>query len=237
MSRHHHHHHGRAAWRGGQVTDVYHQVVCRQQVAIEVWPPSAQVEFADDWTANPANTQVRFEALIYNSSQGFTWSVRDINGGPGQGTIDASGLYLAPVKGALASGATEVVVATSREDPLRMASAWVTLVGLGPQPAAAAQMAIFPSVLNLYYRDGANNNLIDACNKQRQFEVEVFHSGDTVQWLVNGALQGTTGPWFLYQAPASGGETVVTVRARLQADPGVFADAKISLLNYSWPGA
>jgi hypothetical protein len=29
---------------------------------------------------------------------------------------------------------------------------------------------------------------------------------------------------------------VVTVRARLQGNPGVFADAKVSQLNYDWPG-
>jgi hypothetical protein len=30
---------------------------------------------------------------------------------------------------------------------------------------------------------------------------------------------------------------VVTVRARLQAQPAVFDDAKVLQLNYVWPGA
>lgn len=228
-----HHRRGR---RHGVVTDVHHHVVCRHQVEIEVWPPRGEVHFRDDWTANPASAQIRFEAQVYNSSEGFTWEVRDMGGAPGQGTIDASGLYRAPPKGALASGTTELVVATSREDPLRKAFAWVTLVGLGPQPVAAAEVAVFPRRVNLYYRNGANNNLIDDCNKQRQFEATVFNSAAQVEWLVNGTLQGVVGPWFLYQTPANGGTTVVTVRARLQGNPGVFADAKVSQLNYDWPG-
>ena len=93
------HHHRRGRHRG-VVTDVYHHIVCRHQVEIEVWPPRAEVHFRDDWTANVATTQVRFEAQVYNSTQGYVWDVRDINGGPGQGTIDASGLYRAPPKGA-----------------------------------------------------------------------------------------------------------------------------------------
>lgn len=233
MMRHDHH---RQRRRYGGVTDVYHQIVCRHQVEIEVWPPRAEVHFRDDWTANPTTAQVRFEAQAYNSSQGHTWEVRDIAGGPGQGTIDPSGLYRAPPKGALASGTTELVVATSREDPLRKAFAWVTLVGLGPRPAKGAEVAVFPQRANLYYRDGANNNMIDDCNKRCQFEAAVFNTGVQVEWLVNGALQGVVGPWFLYQTPANGGAAVVTVRARLQGNPGVFADAKVSQLNYDWPG-
>ncbi|WP_421994967.1 hypothetical protein [Reyranella sp.] len=228
-------HHRRGRHRGG-VTDVYHHVVCRHQVEIEVWPPRAEVNFRDDWTANVATTQVRFEAQVYNSSQGFVWDVRDIGGGPGQGTIDASGLYRAPPKGALASGTTELVIATSREDPLRKAFAWVSLVGLGPRPAKAAEVAIFPRRINLYYRQGANNDMIDDCNKRCQFEAIAFNSGAAVEWLVNGALQAGTGPWFLYQTPANGGTAVVTVRARLQGSPAVFDEAKISQLNYDWPG-
>ena len=74
------HHHRRGRHRG-VVTDVYHHIVCRHQVEIEVWPPRAEIHFRDDWTANVATTQVRFEAQVYNSTQGYVWDVRDINGG------------------------------------------------------------------------------------------------------------------------------------------------------------
>jgi hypothetical protein len=228
--------HNRHAGRCGASTIVRRQVVCRHQVEIEVWPPRAEVTFRDDWTANPATTEVRFEALVYNSSQGFTWQVHDIAGGPGHGTIDVSGLYRAPVKSALASGTTDLVVATSREDPLRKAFAWVTLSGVGPRPARAPAVQVFPQRVNLYYRNGFNNNLIDDCNKRCQFEAETFNTGAQMEWLVNGALQGVVGPWFLYETPANGGTAVVTVRVRLQGAPGVFAEAKISQVNYDWPG-
>jgi hypothetical protein len=215
---------------------VYHHIVCRHQVEIEVWPPRAEVNFRDEWTANPIDTQVRFEAKVYNSDQGYLWEVRDINGNPGLGTIDAAGVYHAPPKGALASGTTEIVVATARQDRLRKAFAWVTLVGVGPKPAAVPKVAIWPKRLELYYINGANNNFIDDCNKERQFSATAYDSTSQVQWLVNGALQGTVGPWFFYQAPSSGSPQVVTLRARLQAQPGIFDEAKILLRNYNWPG-
>jgi hypothetical protein len=216
---------------------VHHRILCRHRVEIEVWPARAEVNFQDEWTANPIDTQVRFEAQVYNSDQGHLWEVRDINGNPGQGTIDAGGLYRAPPKGALGSGTTEIVVATAREDRLRKAFAWVTLIGTGPRPAAVPTVAIWPKRVDLYYLQGANNNYIDDCNKECRFSATAYDSAAQIEWLVNGALQGTTGPWFFYQAPNSGGPALVTVRARLQGQPGVFDDAKILQRNYNWPGA
>ncbi len=221
--------------RGPCVTQVRRQIVCRPQAEIEVWPPRAQVNFSDDWTANPATSQVRFEAQVYNSSQGHIWEVHAIDGGPGHGTIDASGLYHAPAKGALTSGTTDLVVASARADPLRKAFAWVTLTGVGPRPAEAPALTLFPRSRNLYYRQGANNDMIDDCNKRCQFQAVTFNTGAQVEWFVNGGSQGV-GSWFLYQTPSSGGADVVTVRAQLQGNTGVFDEAKISQLNYDWPG-
>lgn len=224
----------RGRWRSP--AGVRRQVVCKHQVEIEVWPARAEVRFGDDWTADPATTQVRFEATVYNSSQGYTWSVRSMDGSAGQGSIDASGLYSAPPKGGLSSGTTELVVATSREDPLRTSFAWVTLVGVGPRPAPTPEVEVLPRRLNLYYGTGFNNDMIDACNKRCEFQALAFGATGQVEWLVNGALQGVTGPWFAYQAPSSGGTAVVTVTARLQSDHAVSGEAKVSLLNYDWPG-
>lgn len=226
----------RFAGRNGSVTDVYHRVVCRHQVEIEVWPPRVEVHFNDDWTANPIDTQTRFEATVYNSDQGYLWEVRALDGSPGQGTIDASGLYRAPTKGALPNGFTEIIVATAREDRLRRAYAWVTLVGFGPEPVTAPTVDIWPKRVNLYYRQGANNNYMDDSNKMRQFGAILRDSTDSIEWLVNGGSSGT-GPWFLYQAPNTGGTNTVTIRARLQTQHSIFDEAKVLLLNYSWPGA
>jgi hypothetical protein len=216
-----------------RVTDVYHRITSRHQVEIEVQPPRAQVHFADGSTANPADTQTRFEAIVYNSDQGYFWEVRDLAGNPGMGTIDASGLYRAPAKGLLANGTTEIIVATSREDRMRRAYAWVTLVGDGP---ARATVEIRPKHATLYYGQGFNNNFMDDSNKMRQFDATVRNGAGGIEWLVNNAPPSATGPWFLYQTPNNGGTATVTIRARLQADHSIFDEAKVQLLNYSWPG-
>jgi hypothetical protein len=215
-----------------RVTDVYHRITWRHQVEIEVQPPRAQVHFADGSTANPADTQTRFAAIVYNSDQGCLWEVRDPAGNPGIGSIDASGLYRAPAKGLLAHGTSEIIVATSREDRMRRAYAWVTLVGDGP---AKAIVEIRPKHATLYYKQGANNDFMDNSNKMRQFDATVRNGTGGIEWLVNNASSGT-GPWLLYQTPINGGTTTVTIRAQLQADNSIFDEAKVQLLNYSWPG-
>ena len=228
--------HHRFAGQNARVTDVYHRIACRHQVEIEVWPSRAEVNFRDDWTANPRNTQTRFDAILYNSNQGYLWDVRALDGSPGQGTIDASGLYRAPPKGALSAGFTEIIVATAREDRMRKAYAWVTLVGIGPKPAAVASVEIWPKRVNLYYRQGANNGYIDECNKMRQFGAIARDTALPVEWLVDG-LPAATGPWFLYQTPNNGATKTVTITAFLNSQPSIFDDAKVLQINYNWPGA
>ena len=62
----------------------------------------------------------------------------------------------------LPSGPTEVVVATAREDPLRQAFAWVTLVGDGPAPTPAdgrtpaAHQPLLPARVDNAYMDASN---------------------------------------------------------------------------------
>lgn len=231
-----HHRPGAHRFPARHTVDVYHRVVCRHQVEIEVWPPRAEVHFADDWTANPVGTQTRFEATVYNSNQGYLWEVRAPDGSPGQGTIDVSGLYRAPPKGALQSGATEIIVATAREDRLRKAFAWVTLVGLGPEPVTAPTIDISPKRLNLYYQQGFNNNYIDDSNKMRRFSATVHNATGVIQWQVVGTMLGGTGPTFLYHTPNAGGANTVRIQAWLQAQPSILDEAHIEQLNYVWPG-
>jgi len=221
-----------------KVTDVYHHLVSRHQVEIEVWPPRIELNFQDERSVNPINTQTRFEATLYNSGAGVEWEVRDIDGSAGKGSIDASGLYSAPNKGTLPSSFTEIVIATAREDPLRKAYAWVTLVGLGPEPAPAPTVDIAPKQVNLYYPSGFNNNYMDDCNKMRLFKAVARNSASSaIEWLVDGVLQAGTSPWFLYKVSGPGSTKVVTVRARLQSQPAIFDDAEVLQLNYIWPGA
>ena len=62
--------------------------------------------------------------------------------------------------------------------------------------------------------------------------------GDTaaVEWLVDGVLQAGTAPTFLFKAPNSGGMQLAKGRARPQAQPGAFEDAKGVQFNYVWAG-
>jgi hypothetical protein len=219
------------------ITEVTHHVVARHQIEIEISPPRVELAFRDERFVNPINTQYRFEARVFNSQLGASWQVLDPAGGPGAGAIDSQGLYQAPNKGGLPSPHTDLVVATAVEDPLRKAFAWVTVLGIGPEPAPAPVIEIWPKRATLYYAQGDHNAYFDDSNKMQLFEVRLSHTaGTAVEWLVDGVLQAGTAPTFLYKMPNLGGTHLATVRARVQAQPGVFDDAKVLQLNYVWPG-
>jgi hypothetical protein len=225
--------------------DIVHHILCRHRVEIEVWPPRAEVFFQDERYANPINTQVRFEAILYNVTVGgVTWEVRDLQGNPGAGSIDASGLYQAPPKGSLPSGTTDVVVAIATEDPLRKAYAWVTLVGEGPAPKPQASITLTPRSATLYYPENRaghddRNQFIDVSNTMQMFRATLRDSATTeVEWLVDGGIKTNPAPssLFLYEAPTSGSSGAVHfVTARIKAEPGVAESAKVVLINYQWP--
>jgi hypothetical protein len=215
-------------------------MICRHRVEVAVQPPRAELYFHDERWIDPIDTQLRFEAVVYNSDRGVIWQVFAPDGSPGQGTIDATGLYQAPNKGALPSGTTDVVVATARADPLRKAFAWVTLVGLGPLPAPAPRIEIWPKRITLYYRTNDDNAYMDDSNKMRVFRAFPRHAANpTVHWTTSvGSVVAVLGDshFGVYTAPISGTTTVATVTASLAANPAVTDDAEVLLLNYVWPG-
>jgi hypothetical protein len=219
---------------------VVHHMVDRHRVEVEVQPPRAELYFQDERWIDPIDTQIRFEAVVYNSDRGVTWQVLAPDGGPGQGTIDATGLYQAPDKGALSSGTTDVVVATARADPLRKAFAWVTLVGLGPLPAPAPRIEIWPKLITLYYWNNDDNAYMDDRNKLRVFRAfpRDIANRDVTWSATLGTIvaSGTNGAWGTYTAPNAGSRAEATVTATLAGDPTVTDEAKIVLLNYNWPG-
>lgn len=218
---------------------VHHHVVCRHQTEIEVYPPSADVYFADERYIDTINTQVRFYASVYNTpSSGVTWKVINTNGGPGLGSIDPTGLYTAPPKGLVASGRTDIVVATAKYDPTRYAIAKVTLLGQGPEPLPQATLELFPKLSHVYYQNGhgVHNQYIDSSNKNQQFRNIIKHSASTaITWSVSGL--GHIDAAGYYSAPAQGpSPSPVEIHAQLTHDPSVTATARIILLNYHWPG-
>jgi hypothetical protein len=216
---------------------IIHHGVCRHRVEVEVRPAEAELYFHDERWIDPIDTQIRFEAVVYNADTGATWQVLAPGGGPGAGTIDATGLYQAPDKGTLPSGTTDIVVATARADPLRKAFAFVTLVGEGPLPAPQPTIEIWPKRRTLYYATGDDNAYIDDRNKRQLFRACPRNNpGAGVTWLVDGAVQSGTDVWFLYVPPASGGTALHTVTAQIPAMPAIADAAKVTILNYVWPG-
>lgn len=219
---------------------VWHEMLCEHQIEVEVWPENAELYFQDERFVDPVNTQVRFDAVVYNGSTSkVTWTVQDLAGNSGAGSIDPAGLYVAPPKGSLPHGLTDVVVATPVENPLRKAFAFVTLIGRGPEPVSQPSVEIFPKRIDLYYPQGHDNSYIDASNTMQMFRAFIRDSSSqTVEWLVDHAVQPGAGPdpWFLYQVTGSGSLTIRTVTVRLQSHPTVQDEAKVIQMNYDWPG-
>ena len=217
-----------------------HWMVCQHQVEIEVWPASAEVYFRDERYANPINTQVRFDAAVYNAPNcEVKWEVRALDGSPGQGQVDSTGLYTAPDKDGLNSGLTQIVVATAVADPKRQAFAYVTLVGRGPEPPPVATVLILPQRVNLYYRLGGDSAWIDDSNKVQVFRAVVQNSPSNLNWFVGASAvpEAEHGPLFYFSpAAASGSDTFIPIRAQLATDATVKSEAKVVLVNYTWPG-
>ena len=215
---------------------VCHHVICQHRVEVEVWPAAAEVSFRDERFAQPLEAQVQFSAFVYNApSNRVTWQVLDLQGGPGAGTIDAAGLYLAPDKGSLPFGLTDIVVATSTDDPFRKAFARVAIVGLGPEPKPAPTIEVYPHRTYLYYPSGYNNDYIDGCNKMQLFRAMVCHADPAlVEWSISG-VPVHTGPEYLFAS--SGWPSAVRIDATVPATtPAVTDWATVTLLNYTWPG-
>lgn len=219
--------------------EVVHHVTRRHRAEVEVWPPRAQLTFSDERSANPADAMIRFEAKVLNAcSTTVKWAVLDPGGGPGAGSIDSTGLYSAPAFASGLNGATDVVVATLVEDPLRTAFAWVTLAGEGPWPVPVATIEILPKTAYLYYPSGDDNAYIDSSNTMQFFRALLRDSPtQVVQWSVDGVVQaGQTEEIFLYQLSGAGAPKEVTVEARIPGVATAVDSAKVMTTNYYWPG-
>lgn len=132
-----------------------------------------------------------------------------------------------------------MVIATSVEDPLRKAVAFVTVIGQGPTPSPPSCIEISPKLSTLYYPAGQDNAYMDLSNTMQLFRAFPRHSESlAVEWLVDGVVQAGAGPdpWFLYRVQGTGSTKTTTVTARLKTLPLVQDVAKIIQLNYSWPG-
>jgi hypothetical protein len=160
-----------------------------------------------------------------------------LQGGPGAGSIDAAGLYVAPLKGALPYSLTDVVVATSVDDHFRRAFAHVAIVGLGPEPKPLPHLQVFPHRVYLYHPQGAHNSFIDTSNTMQLFRVLARHADPAlVRWNLNGGATTGTGPEFLLQLSGAGGVQNLRVNANIPGSPTASDWATVTVLNYDWPG-
>jgi hypothetical protein len=193
------------------------------------------VSFRDEWGANPADTVLRLEAGAVNArSSEVRWEVLAPDGGPGAGTVDASGLYRAPDWAPGLEGRTDVVTATLVEDPLRTAYAWVTLSGNGPAPVPVPRIQLRPKHAYLYYPSGADNAFIDASNTMQVFRATVRDApAGPISWRVDGTPQAETGEQFLFRLTGAGGFDVVEISA---GAAGASDSARVTAINYVWPG-
>jgi hypothetical protein len=216
-----------------------HHITCQHQVEIEVWPKNAEVNFRDERYCNPTNTQVRFYATVFNASGCVVdWRVYALDGTPGLGIVDASGEYTAPETGFLTSGYTEVVVATSKDDPMRSAAAYVSVVGFGPEPQPVATISLLPRRASIYYREFYNNSFIDESNTMVMCEAIVHNSTTGIVWKIDNAAapDATSSRFYCYKAPLSGSDKTVIISADLNGSLSASAQAIITVVNYKWPG-
>ena len=219
--------------------EVVHHIARRHRPEVVVSPPRAVLTFFDERSANPADTRIRFEATVLNAcSIAVKWNVLDPAGGPGAGSIDSTGLYSAPSYSGGLDGHTDVVTATLVEDPLRMAFAWVTLVGVGPWPVPPVTVDLRPKTAFIYYPSGHDNAFIDPSNTMQFFRALIRDgSSQPLQWRVDGAVQGgQTEEIFLYKLTGGGAPKEVTIEVRVPGAPGASDTAKVMQINYDWPG-
>ena len=187
------------------------------QVFVAVSPSTAAV--------NVAHTQQFTATVSGTTNTSVTWSVA---GGPSNGTIATTGLYIAPAS--VPNPATVTVTATSQANSSKFATATVTVQpGVVPVPS----VVVSPSAAN-----------VDAFATQ-QFSASVSSLPDTaVTWQVNGTPGGSRqfgliSSAGLYTAPGAvptksdgqGGSitTTVTVTAVSQANSSMSGSSTVTV--------
>ena len=241
MSTHHRH----------AMRRIEHHFVCQHRIEVAIWPPSAEVYYSAEPTVDPVNTQVRFDAVVLNApTDRVTWSVHDLSGGPGPGSIDPFGLYTAPPKDDAPFVRSAIIVATAVDDPMRMAKAFVTLVDAIPLIPPKPSIDIFPKHAILYYNNHSDEiySCIDDSNKRQVFEAVAHHAEALdLNWTCN-----DPDPSNFIPIPPDGPNTMrrlyisrtitspqgvnhYTIRAEAVIDPTIFSQADIVVVDYAWP--
>ncbi len=170
-------------------------------VPVTVDPPISILPIQVSLTASQRRT---FVARVTNSTNpAVTWSLN-----PGLGSVDANGVYTAPV--AVASQETDTLTATSVADNTQTASAVITLL-------PTASVTILPAWAVLY------------ASEPQQFTATTSNAGTAgVTWSVSPSGAGTIDGTGLYTAPASISSTQpVTITAASVANPTIAGSTTI----------
>ena len=170
-------------------------------VSLSVTPPTA--------TVLASQTQ-QFAASVSNASNtNVSWTVSPA----GMGTINSSGLYIAPTT--ITAQQPVYITATSQADNSQSASATITLV---------------PNVLPITLSVSPSSATVGGGGTQ-QFTAAVMNTTNaSVTWSITPAGEGTIAPTGLYTAPLSiSTQQTVTVTATSQANPAQSASAVITL--------
>jgi hypothetical protein len=149
--------------------------------------PTPTVSISPSAPTVTAGSSLAFTATVTGTtSVAVTWSVRE---GAACGTIDAAGLYTAPL-----AGATCHVDVASVESPTATASATVTV---SPPPAPAPT----PVVVSISPSSGT----VDAC-RTLTFTATVTGAAGGITWSVQeGSAGGSVSSSGVYTAPATAG--------------------------------
>jgi plastocyanin len=183
-------------------------VSARPTITVSIDPPSAAIQ---------PGASLRFSAAVTGTrDSAVTWSVAE--GGPA-GTVDTSGLYTAP-----AGEGIFHVVATSRADPMKSASAEVKVAKVASSPGQVA-ISISPQTITLKPGD-----------KVRATATVTGSSDTRVAWRIS-CCGGAFTPDGLYSAggvyTASTSDGTYQLTAQSLADPSKSVTATITVFSVS----
>ena len=182
----------------------------RGQVGIHRSRVSSVVIGPTTWTLN-VGIQKQFAATVagtgtYNSA--ITWTAK-------LGTITSSGLYTAP-----STSGSDVVTATSVQDPTKIATARVT-VTVASSSSSISSVAVSPATLSLN------------ANAQKQFAATLTGTGTYNSEVTWSAQRGSITSAGLYVAPSTGGSDVVTAKSVQDTSKVATASVTVAVASSS----
>src|SRR6202142_562350 len=163
-----------------------------------------------------AGQSQQFTAVVADAppSAAVSWTLQP----PEAGTISPSGFYSAPTT--VAAQQTVSVIATSKDDPSKSATATVTLLPAAVHVPPAVSVSVSPQTVALQ------------AGQTQQFAATVTNAADTaVTWSLTPSDAGTIDANGFYAAPSAiASPQTVAVTAASEADPTKTGSATLTLI-------